>query len=209
MPLLFDDPNNKRKEQDVDEVFSHIYYDLLSIHPSNEYFRIFLQYFQPLFDLSFGIVFLNSGETIISSYYLSSENEQILKKFHAKFKDQLKCLNCRNWESNSLLQFPYIADAKSCLIIPIVINGCFKSVGSFYLFSRLESGGFTCERFLDYIYRQIKACILQQSARVNFLLNNEKYQCTTNQLLCKGEGFSDLNKFGTQLCKMISLVKKT
>ncbi|MBF8275357.1 MAG: hypothetical protein HW390_430 [Candidatus Brocadiaceae bacterium] len=208
MPLLFDAPNNKRNKQDIDEIFSYIYYDLLSIHPSNEYFKIFLQYFQPLFDLSFGIVFLNSGATVISSYYLSSENEQILQTFYTKFNDKLERFNCSNWKSHGLQQFPYIADAKSCLIIPIVINGCSKLAGSFYLFSRLKSGGFN-KGLLDYIYRQIKACVLQQSARVNFLLNNDNYRCTTNHSLCNGEGFSVLNKFGIQLCEIISLAKKT
>ena len=220
MSLFFDDSRNK---QDVDEVFSHIYYDLLSIHPSNEYFRIFLQYFQPLFDLSFGIVFPNFGDAIIPSFDLPFEEKQILRGFHESFKIKMEpaYFNCSNWDRHGLQNFDYIVDAKSCFIIPVKIIGCFKksgkynykgslNVGSIYLFSRLKLDKFDFNNPLEYIYSQVSACFLQQSARAKFLINSEKYQrtCILKEPICDGKGLDLLNKAGTQLWQSISAVKK-
>jgi len=225
MPLFFDDSRNKRNKQDIDEIFSYIYSDLTSIHPSNEYFRIFLQYFQPLFDLSLGLVYLQNNENIISSYYLSSKNELVLKKFFKKINNK-KFFECSNWETYELPvdQFPYIADAKSCFIFPIKINGCFQESGNyyyddndpikghFYLFSRLELNTFVYEEFFEYTCRQITACFFQLESRAAFLFNVEKNHCNcileNTSPVCNEKGLGLLNKVGTEICKIISVAKK-
>ena len=75
MSLLPDAPRDKT---DIDVIFSYIYADLVSIYPSNDLFRIFLQYFQPLFDLTLGAAYIE--EDIIATSCLLEKQKNDLKR---------------------------------------------------------------------------------------------------------------------------------
>lgn len=159
MSLSFDEPRDKR---DVDKIFWYIRSDLFSIHPSNDKHRIFLQYFQPLFDLTLGIAYQINNK-IIASHYLPPENENILRTVFNKFvlDQQPLWLPCAYWDTyNSLKQsnFPYIEDSKSCLIFPIPGS---NDKSSFILFSRLikENNKEYDPKLLNDINSQIADCL--------------------------------------------------
>lgn len=153
MSLSFDKP---RDEGDVNKIFWYIRSDLRSIHPSNDVHRIFLQYFQPLFDLTLGIAYQINNK-IIASHYLSPKDEDVLEPFFNKYvsNQQTLWLSCDTY--NSLKCFPSIKDSKSCLIFPIPGS---NDKGSFILFSRLIKEDHA-EKFLDSINSQIADCIKQ------------------------------------------------
>lgn len=139
MPL-----NNKiRNEKDIDLILWYIKSDLNSIHPSNDYIRIVLQYFQPLFDLTLGIAVSVNNE-IIASNYLTSENKEILQSnFNESLKNQLLWYNCAEsdiYKNLNQAEFPYIDEAKSIIIIPIEKESI---EATFILFSRLTKIDFT------------------------------------------------------------------
>ena len=152
MSLSFD---KSRDKGDVDKIFWYIRSDLFSIHPSNDKQRIFLQYFQPLFDLTLGIAYQKNNK-IIASHYLSPKDETVLKTFFNKYvlNQQPLWLSCDTY--NSLEYLPYIKDSKSCLIFPIPSN----VEGFFVLFSRLSKEN-NDKEFLDFINSQIADCIKQ------------------------------------------------
>lgn len=204
-------PNASRNEKDIDEIFSHIYSDLISIHPSNDPFRIFMQYFQPLFDLTLGIFF--TERDFIATSCLSSSQKDMLKKFvTSKNTTSITWSNCKECKNESYRKLKnnifHIKEAKSCLIIPIKVEGCItkingthnycseKLIGSFYLFSRLSEQSNT----LDYISRHVTASFLQQSARGTFL-SAKKHGCNSGKPICNKNGIGLLNKVGKKLWK--------
>lgn len=203
-------PNAPRNEKDIDEIFSHIYSDLISIHPSNDPFRIFMQYFQPLFDLILGIFF--TERDFIATSCLSSSQKDMLKNFlTSKNTTSITWSNfkeCKSLSYEELNNIFHIKEAKSFLIIPIKVDGCIteingthnycseKLIGSFCLFSRLPEQSNT----LDYISRHVTASFLQQSARGAFL-SAEKHGCSFGKPRCNGGGIGPLNKVGKKLWK--------
>lgn len=204
-------PNASRNEKDIDEIFSHIYSDLISINPSNDPFRIFMQYFQPLFDLTLGIFF--TERDFIATSCLSSNQKDLLKNFlTSKNTTPTTWSNCEECKSESCRELKnnifQIEEAKSCLIIPIKAEGCIhetngnhsycseKLIGAFYLFSRLPEQSNT----LDYISRHVTANFLEQSARGTFL-SAENYGCRSGKPICNKNGIGPLNKVGKKLCK--------
>lgn len=209
-----------RNKEDVDEIFSHIYSDLTSVHPSNECFRIFFQYFQPLFDLVLGVVCLkiNKKENIIATSYLDSQMLDELKKVcdtalesHepvcVAFED---CEHCKQLKQKGVY---HVDRGNSCLILPVWIEGCTCSrvyykgcwIGSFVLFSRLskERFGDPEKPLLDHISRQITASFLQQGARNEFLLRTERHNCVHQKPVCDGTGAGPLARVGAELCHQL------
>ncbi|MBC8487223.1 MAG: hypothetical protein H8D45_14435 [Bacteroidetes bacterium] len=204
-------PDTSRNEKDIDEIFSHIYSDLISIHPSNEPFRIFLQYFQPLFDLTLGISF--TERDFVATSCLVPSQKQILQRFATSTnKTSITWSNCEECKTESCRELKnnifHIKDAKSCLIIPIKVEGCIseingthnyyseKLIGSFYLFSRLPEQSNT----LDYITRHVAASFLEQSARGIFLSAEKCGRCS-GKPICNKNGIGLLNKVGKKLWK--------
>lgn len=209
-------PDESRNETDIDKIFSYIYADLVSIYPSNDPFRIFLQYFQPLFDLTLGVAYIIEEDIIAASCLLEKQKnglEGLLKTLKNSW-----WLNCEHCEPCKELKdsIPHISESKSCLNIPIKVVGCFQKndtvrdycseekIGSFLLFSRLQP----IEDIKEHISRHVKACFLQQTARESFLSNtNNQHNCFFPEKSCNGKGPGPLNKIGEKLCKRRAVKK--
>ncbi len=202
-----------RNEKDIDVIFSYIYSDLTSIHPSNDPFKIFLQYFQPLFDLTLGLAHIQ--ENIISTGYLSISQENGIKNLieSKTAKEWLLCNECPSVKCIELKKsIHYLNDAKSCLILPIKVEGCSvgneaagnrcyspeKELGSFILYSRIGTQ-IPIKDICDYLCRYITACFLQQSASREFL--DGVHSCLFSKLVCDGSGIGPLNKIGKKYCR--------
>ncbi len=115
----------KRNKSDIDEIFSCIYTDLTSIHPSNEYLGIFLQYFRPLFDLTLGVACFNGK--ITSTNYLSDDAKDALKQQTKSLRNNFSRITLCTDELPSTVKSelsPFIEECSSCMYIPILIEGC-------------------------------------------------------------------------------------